>query len=281
MTKTAQRIPFCVYCGETDVEGSLEHLWPQGLGGAQAPELFRTRDVCRKCNNKCGLFVDAPFIKSWVLKGASAFESLWYADLSPDSRAVLPPIYWGVLADDLALGAGLSCEVWLSACRGVIFHVHSNLTDEYAACSGGNPIGQKRNPGVAYFFNKASDMRWVALGLRSFRRYFLRQKRVLPNLVLNSEEQHRTFGLKPSESDDAFALELIARYGETLSMPVSISMQFGADQRFLCAKLNLEDEEVITRNISRDLAGKPRPARAVLPAGSESCARGSDPRREA
>lgn len=189
--------------------------------------------MCRDCNSKCGLFVDAPFIKSWVLKGAAAFESLWYANLDLNSRSTLPPICWGVVADDLALGTELACEMWISACRGVILHVHPNLTERYINYSGGNPIGQKRTPGTAYFFNKATDMRWVALGLRSFRKSFSRQKRILANIVLANDEQHKIFGLKPSGEDQDFIQKIFSRYDETLSMPVSIAVQFGSDQRFL------------------------------------------------
>ena len=43
---------------------SLEHVIPQFLGGAYAPDQMKTKDVCRKCNSDLGLFVDAAFEKT-------------------------------------------------------------------------------------------------------------------------------------------------------------------------------------------------------------------------
>lgn len=179
------------------------------------------------------MFVDAPFIKSWLVKGAGALDSLWYANVDLESRSKLPPWYLGVASDDLGLEEGLACEVWVSACHGVILHVHSNLEEKYSAYSGGNPIGQKKNPGTAYFFNKATDIRWVALGLRSFRRHFPRQRRILANLQFEVESNYALFGERPSGAEAQFVERILAKYDETLSpIPVSVSFQMGVDERF-------------------------------------------------
>ena len=70
----------CIYCGEEkdDSEFTFEHVIPQSLGGAYAPDQFKTHDVCVKCNGNLGLFVDAAFekdwfVQSWLLMSAMAF----------------------------------------------------------------------------------------------------------------------------------------------------------------------------------------------------------------
>ena len=56
----------CIYCRKLKEEDmfSLEHVIPQFLGGAYAPDQMKTKDVCRKCNSDLGLFVDAAFEKT-------------------------------------------------------------------------------------------------------------------------------------------------------------------------------------------------------------------------
>lgn len=167
------------------------------------------------------------------MKSASFLESLWYANLDPDAHGTLPPLYLGVATDDLGLGRERCCEVWISACRGMIFHIHQNRTEKFATYSGGNPISSKRAPGKAYFFNKASNPAWVALGLRSFRRYFRRQTRVLANVELASDEQYELVGRRPLEGDAGFIERVISVYGESLSVPVGFAIDTLADSRFL------------------------------------------------
>jgi hypothetical protein len=56
----------CLYCDkekEAD-EYSLEHIFPDALGGSLFSEVFKTRRVCERCNSISGLFIDGPFIKN-------------------------------------------------------------------------------------------------------------------------------------------------------------------------------------------------------------------------
>jgi hypothetical protein len=57
----------CIYCGEDKgaSEFSDEHIWPEALGGDHLPDFWRTDDVCEKCNNLSGLYVDGAFVKGW------------------------------------------------------------------------------------------------------------------------------------------------------------------------------------------------------------------------
>ena|ERR1700730_6272593 len=56
----------CIYCGRDKplVDFSDEHIWPDALGGDFLEPFWRTEDVCGRCNNLSGVFVDGAFIKS-------------------------------------------------------------------------------------------------------------------------------------------------------------------------------------------------------------------------
>ena len=61
----------CIYClqDKDENEFSLEHILPQFLGGASAPQILKTRSVCKRCNNNLGLFVDASVAKNFLVFG--------------------------------------------------------------------------------------------------------------------------------------------------------------------------------------------------------------------
>jgi len=71
----------CVYCRlEKDLtEFSMEHIFPQSLGGALCGNLFKTNQVCKRCNNILGIFVDGAFIKSFFRTNdeAVAIRQYW------------------------------------------------------------------------------------------------------------------------------------------------------------------------------------------------------------
>ncbi|MGZ5027986.1 MAG: HNH endonuclease [Methylobacter sp.] len=67
----------CIYCrlDKSESDFSLEHIIPQSLGGAAAPDYFKTRKVCSTCNNNLGLFVDASFEKLCRVRIPYHFQS--------------------------------------------------------------------------------------------------------------------------------------------------------------------------------------------------------------
>lgn len=74
----------CIFCNTEKPENdfSLEHIFPQSLGGAQASDLFKTRHVCQRCNSIMGLFVDAPLVKNYFSQNDMAENALHYIDCS-------------------------------------------------------------------------------------------------------------------------------------------------------------------------------------------------------
>jgi HNH endonuclease len=79
----------CVYCEQDkpEEEFDLEHIWPDALGGDLLPALFQTNDVCQRCNNLAGLFVDGAFLKSWFGQAERATGAYDYVDLDIRSTA--------------------------------------------------------------------------------------------------------------------------------------------------------------------------------------------------
>jgi HNH endonuclease len=93
----------CVYCGKDkeEVEFSDEHVLPQAIGGnLPTTNPFLLRDVCERCNNLCGLFVDGPFLKSWITQNDKALHALVGANLG--LTTILPLTY---------IGRSLSCTM--------------------------------------------------------------------------------------------------------------------------------------------------------------------------
>ena len=64
----------CIYCNKETDEFSLEHIFPDSLGGAYLNNIFKTRQVCRKCNNLSGLYVDSAFVKNFFSTTATIFS---------------------------------------------------------------------------------------------------------------------------------------------------------------------------------------------------------------
>jgi hypothetical protein len=82
----------CIYCGrdKPPTEFNLEHIWPDAVGGDLLPALFKTREVCERCNSLSGQFVDDALLKSWFGMAERATGWRDYIDLDLNSRSVAP-----------------------------------------------------------------------------------------------------------------------------------------------------------------------------------------------
>src|SRR5690554_6617670 len=93
-------MPFCIYCGKNKNinQFSDEHVIPKAIGGNLEPtNPFKTDEVCNRCNNLSGIFIDEPFIKSWFTQNNKADLSFEYIDLDKD--LILPLTYFGEFED--------------------------------------------------------------------------------------------------------------------------------------------------------------------------------------
>lgn len=225
----------CIYCNRMKpaVEFSLEHIFPQALGGALCSDLFKTHAVCERCNNLVGQFVDATFLRSWFIANERAFNALeWININSPQS--ISPLAYMGPV-NELELPEDEICEMWIGPCGSHFYHIHKRDKSEWDGHAGGDPMARSADPGRAYLTLTTHDPAWVMLILRSFKASFRRVKRYATNLGFGKESEPQDFILESGIAEKEEAKRLLA-LPESRNHSVSINVQF--DYRFL-AKLAL------------------------------------------
>ena len=157
----------CIYCRKDKdlAEFNLEHTIPQFLGGAFAPDRYKIRDACSKCNSNLGLFVDASFEKSWIV--SNRLRDAAYASFDPNANIGLPLLCLGT--SDLTppgLDPTKTCEAWLGPLGERIFWIRPK-DDRLYWYMGGNPRTTKDSTSRAYYtFSERSPsdprMTWKA-----------------------------------------------------------------------------------------------------------------------
>lgn len=152
----------CLYCNKEKsiAEFSEEHVIPQAIGGNLSPtNPFKTSDVCRHCNNLCGSFVDAGFIKNWFTQFNISDVKLRRVGFSP--KATFPFTYMGP-SPELEL-QGQICELWLGPTGDLIYHFHEPYSEveNMPVLVGPSPITRKNaDPGFAFIYVPASNPEW-------------------------------------------------------------------------------------------------------------------------
>jgi hypothetical protein len=128
-----QHVPMkkCIYCGRDKplVDFSDEHIWPDALGGDFLEPLWRTEDVCQRCNALSGVFVDGAFIKSVFGGGERASGVREYIDAANPNSVCLPLNYLGRLSD-LSLPSNETAEFWAGPCGANILHIRPADEDD-------------------------------------------------------------------------------------------------------------------------------------------------------
>jgi len=141
----------CIYCSseKEESEFSLEHIIPQFLGGAYAPDKFKTRNVCKTCNSNLGLFVDASFEKNFLVY--NHLNEAAYAFFDPGNPSGLPLTC--MENSDLSppeMNDTEVCELWLGPLGEQVFWIRPKDERLYWY-SGGNPRTVKEVNNRAYF----------------------------------------------------------------------------------------------------------------------------------
>lgn len=226
----------CIYCDidKPANEFSLEHIFPDSFGGMLCSDLFKTRQVCRRCNSTMGMFVDGPVIKNWFTKNAEAAAFREFVD--PDSpECWLPFVYIGP-AHHLELAEDEVCEVWLGPYGEHLYHFHNADDPRYDTYVGGNPIARRDDPGRAYLFLTETDEKKYALTVRSFVRQFAKVTRYAGNFKLQqADEQAGVIQPLPQDRIVEHA-SLEERASSGTQVHAQIAIQLGFEGRFL-AKL--------------------------------------------
>jgi hypothetical protein len=203
----------CLYCGlnKDDDEFSDEHIWPDALGGDYLSSLWRTDEVCRRCNSISGVFVDGAFIKSVpgaIERWTGAYDYL-PATLSLTSMpSIAPPLAYTGRISDPPPRTGHASDVWLGPCGANIIHVRPDDAEpHWSAYAGGDPRAKKLKAGRAYLALTSAEPFWIAATLAAFRAHFERAKRYVINM--NVPEQLASYCAELDRSDPVQAADMV------------------------------------------------------------------------
>lgn len=174
----------CLYCGlEKPIdEFTDEHIIPKAIGGnLNSHNPFLINNVCSRCNNLCGIFVDGPFIKSWMTQNSRAEVALKHLDFS--KKPIVPLTYMGVL-DGLQYEDKI-CEFWLGPTGDTIYHFHEPYPEEPdIGPMVGIPPHAKRKEidyGFVFLFVRSNNPKWHPTIFYSFIENFKRSVLFLGN----------------------------------------------------------------------------------------------------
>lgn len=165
----------CLYCGYSKPaqQSTLEHAIPQSLGGAHAPDRFKLRNVCGKCNNDLGTFVDASFAKSWFVANglATAAHKLY----DGTNKIPLPLICIGAVEiPGLEVPAGYLTESWIGPSGELMVWLRPKDESLYWYV-GGNPRDRTK-PSTVYWFPTSDDPMRLKIGSDSLFAAFKKRK---------------------------------------------------------------------------------------------------------
>lgn len=227
----------CIYCRKFkhDEEFSLEHVIPQCLGGSCVPDEFKTRDVCKKCNNNLGLFVDASFEKSWFV--SHQLQANARALFDPSHPQALPLICMGPC--NLRVPGMLEtevCESWLGPFGEQIYWVRPHDESLYWY-SGGNPRTSKSVASRAYFMFSINSTKDTSLAWLSFKEAFSgrRVKKVMCTQVVGADPGEIGFS-EADPLDEERILFFLNRCVDDPHLHIRLGMNIEFDHRFM-AKL--------------------------------------------
>ena len=162
----------CIYCHESksDEEFSFEHVIPQFMGGSLVSEKFKTRDVCKRCNNNLGLFVDAAFEKDFLV--FNNLNASAHAFFDPKAPSSLPLHCMGVSSlSPPNIKETEVCEYWIGPLGEQVFWIRQNDERLYWY-SGGNPRTVKSQKSTAYFIFSERSIKNPIITWLSFRDAF-------------------------------------------------------------------------------------------------------------
>lgn len=232
----------CIYCDteKDDNEFSLEHIIPQFLGGAYAPDKFKTRNVCKKCNNNLGLFVDASFEKTFLVYNFLNEAAHAFFDPQNPANVGLPLRCMGISKnlnpphmEEMEI-----CETWLGPKGEQVYWIRPHDESLYWY-SGGNPRTTKSKKTRAYFLFSQNSEKNIVLPLAAFRDAFKgrKVKKLMCKHIVDSDslEILRNIGFSEELDDiDQARIDYFNQVrSQTLTDTSEISFYTRFDLRFL------------------------------------------------
>lgn len=221
----------CLYCKKekTAEEFSQEHVLPRGIGGnLNTYNPFSINDVCSRCNNLSGLFIDGPFIKSWFINNSRADVAKRYCHLTPET--ILPLVYFGEI-EALKQGDKI-CEFWLGPTGDTIYHFHVPYPEEMDVppIVGLPPTAYKKDidHGIVFLFIRSNNTKWLPTIIFSTLSNFKKSTIYLGN---GNKPEIERFEEIPKDLKELHK-HLISIQGTTHQNRVQVGINFA--DRFLC-----------------------------------------------
>ncbi|KXG87608.1 HNH endonuclease [Agrobacterium bohemicum] len=232
----------CLYCSEekAEKEFSDEHIWPNALGGDFLPkDIWRTDEVCQRCNSISGLFVDGEFIRGWIGQAERSQGSLEYL-AGKKAVAPIPLDYLGPL-QGIPVPVGHIADYWAGPCGANIIHIRpDDGNPNWTTYSGGNPIIKKGSGGRAYIALTSEEPFWIMVSLESFRHHFDKAERYVVNANISPDwgigvpDPENTVQAEDMKTVDA--VDRKGRAGEKLHLRPAVAIDTGGR---MLAKLGL------------------------------------------
>jgi len=195
----------CIYCNQEKKENefSLEHIFPDALGGTYANELFKTRQVCQKCNSLAGLYIDSLFVKNFFLTKLFFSNYIGYYDFL--NKPYIPFTYIGFY-EDITHPQYKFCEVWQWYDKSVVYHFHNNSEDDFKMIPGGDPRKRKNShAGEVYLVGLVTNQFWIDLLEISFFKQFKKSRKIFVNYIVSNENINLT-EIQLKIKDDLFLI---------------------------------------------------------------------------
>ncbi|MGI9250063.1 MAG: HNH endonuclease [Pseudohongiellaceae bacterium] len=225
----------CIYCGKTNVNFSHEHIWPAALGGDFLSEHWKTDDVCQKCNNLAGLFVDGAFIRGFFGTAERAHDGLQYLSPTNVERAI--SLHYMGTVENVTTTPGEVADYW--TCVGAnILHLRAkngkNLSTNWGAYVGGDLMRSSRtsHAGRVLVSFTSEEPYWINIALNSIKQQFPKAEIFVTNA--NLDEKETRFQEMILNSDDSQVMDQFTKIldsGEHVKCKSMIDPH--ADYRFL------------------------------------------------
>jgi hypothetical protein len=224
----------CMYCSEEmpSSEFSDEHIWPRALGGDFLPkDVWRTDNVCRRCNSISGVFIDGAFIRSWMGQAELSSGSRDYL-AGKEKVSAVPLDYLGPL-QGVPVPDGHVADYWTGPCGANIIHIRPDDGDEqWTTYAGGDPKGKKAKAGRAYIALTSEVEFWILVGLESFRRHFDRAERFVVNVEIPNgwpfKMPDQSIAVQSEDMKTVEAVLDASRTGSGLRVKPAISFDLGS-----------------------------------------------------
>lgn len=245
----------CLYCNKekNSNEYSLEHIFPDALGGSLFSQEFKTRNVCTTCNSTSGLFIDGAFIKNFFSQNDKSQAFLSYVDF--ENPVAMPMTYIGQLNNFIGQEDEI-CDIWFGPHGGIVYHVRKKADSRYDTMIGGNPIDNRKINGWIGICPQNSDPYWNKVLLLSCKKQFGKARRLSSSIKIYPQSEHDDYFEKPTKDEECLLEFFSSMSGQEHAASITISIGF--EQRFL-AKLalglgyNLFGNKFLESEYSQDL----------------------------